>query len=207
MLPRLLLGAGVVVLGLAVLPASSQDKKKANELDPKEVPLQLVLKSGKKDYALDLGGKTAQQFLAELEAGLKKGGRLPEPPAIELEIEVKNTGKERIDFWAGGDPVAIELEVKGPGAKTVQAPLAFTTEFRMPKFMSLEPGKSHQFKLTKLTSGFRGASIWHYWTEPGEYTLTARLKTGVRPVPPGAKETYGGARVTLASESIKVNVK
>lgn len=207
MLTRLLFGVGMVVFAVNVLPASSQDKKKGNELNPKDVPLQLALKSAKKDFALDLGGKTAQQFLADLEAALKKGGRIPEPPTIELEIEVKNTGKEQIDFWSAGDPVSIELELKGPGAKTVQAPLAFTTEFRMPKFMSLEPGKSHSFKLTKLVSGFRGASTWHYWTEPGEYTLTARLRTAVRPVPPGAKEIYGGARVTLTTEPIKVNVK
>jgi hypothetical protein len=206
MLKPILLGVATTALCWVNVPASSQEKK-ANKVDAKNVPLELVLKSGKDGYALNLGGKTSQQFLADIEAALKVGKPIPQPPAVELEIEVKNTGKEKVDFWASGDPVVMELEVKGPGAKTVQAPLGFTADFRSPNFVSLEPGKSHVFKVSTLRSGFRWASIWHYWTEPGEYTLTARLQTGIRPIPPGVTETFGGARVTLASTPIKVQVK
>jgi hypothetical protein len=196
----------VVMLGMSALSASPQQKKK-DMLDPKDVPLVVVVKSGKDAYALNLGGKTGKEFLEEIEAAKKAGKRIAEPPAVDLVIEVKNTGKIPIDFWTSGDPVEVNLELKGPGAATVRPPLAFTADFRGPNFTTLEPGKTHTIKLTNLRSGFRGASTYHYWTEPGEYTLTAKLKTGVRPVPPGVQEAFGGARVTLVSEPIKVLVK
>ena len=60
----------------------------------------------------------------------------------------------------------------------------------LPKLTSLEPGNSHKFVIKNLQSGVRGISTWHYWTEPGESTLTAKLHTGVNPVPAGVKEEH-----------------
>jgi hypothetical protein len=183
------------------------EPKGKKEADPKDVPLSLEIKSVKASYKIDLGGKTGKEFLEMVEAALEAGREPPKPPAVELQVVVKNTGKEKIQFWTAGNPVKLDLELKGPGAKTINPRLAFPAIFMLPKPTPLEPGKTHTFTLKTLQSGFRGVATWHYWTEPGEYTLVARLHTGVSPVPPGVKEEYGAGKVTLTSPVLKVTVE
>lgn len=174
--------------------------------EAKDVGLTLTLRAKKHSYKLDLMGKTAKEW-QEMLAGAKKAGTpLPKPPAVDLELELKNTGKDDVDFWSSGDPVQVQLDVKGPNAKTIKAPLAFTADFRLPKLMTLKPGDTFRIPITSLSSGFRGNGTWSYWLEPGEYMITARYQTGVRPVPPGAKEMYGAGPVTLVSKGVTVKV-
>lgn len=194
-----------MVFGLTSSAWSGGDRP--NEIDLKDVPLRLELKAIKKTYTLDLGGKTAAEFLKMLEQAGKPGGvggPLPKPPAVDLQLVVSNTGKENIDFWYKGDPVEILLDVKGPKAKTIQPPLAFTLEFRLPEFHTLKPGAKFVFPINALSFGHRGTSMWAYWLEPGEYTIAAQLKTGLRPPPPAPGE---GVPLTLQSEAIKVQVE
>jgi hypothetical protein len=165
------------------------------------------VKSLKASYTLDLGGKSAEEYLRDLELASKGKAKAPPPPTVTLEVIVTNTGKEKVDFWHTGDPVQILLDLKGPKAKKLTPLLAMTLEFRLPEFKSLQPGESHKFTLKRLAGGMRGNSQWLYWVEPGEYSLTAQLKTGVRPVPPGAPEEEGAGRVTLSSQPIKIMVE
>ena len=47
-----------------------------------------------------------------------------------------------------------------------------------------------------------------YWTEPGEYTLTASLKSGISPAPKDSKDTRDGfGVVTFTTEPIKIKVE
>jgi hypothetical protein len=47
-----------------------------------------------------------------------------------------------------------------------------------------------------------------YWTEPGEYTLAASLKSAVSPAPPGStRADEGFGVVTLRSPPIKLKVE
>src|SRR5262249_23293862 len=86
---------------------------------------------------------------------------------------------------------------------------AVTADFRGPTSTTLAPGKSHTFTLKRLEYGSRGASDAAYWTEEGEYTLSATLETGVSPIPKDAKEyrfdrAFG--HVTLIGAPIKLKV-
>lgn len=199
--------AGIAIFsGILGLSLADEPVRGGKEGGPKDVGLTLTLRGKKDSYKLDLGGMTVKEWEELLEVGKKLGSPLPKPPAVDLELEIKNTSKEKIDFWSAGDLVLVLLELKGPRAKTINAPLAFTADFRLPKFTALEPGKTYVIPLKNLQSGFRGVGTWHYWLEPGEYTLTPRFKTGIRPIPPGAKEMYDGAPVTLVGKGLTVKV-
>jgi hypothetical protein len=127
---------------------------------------------------------------------------------VDLVIEIKNTTDKDVQFWVSGDPVHVNLQLKGPGAVTVKPPIAFTREFRLPRPMTLKAGKSHSIPVAQLRYGHRGASEYAYWTEPGEYTLTATFNTGISPAPANVKpQADGFGRVILTSEPIKIKVE
>ena len=76
--------------------------------------------------------------------------------------------------------------------------------------MAIAPGKSLTYPLTALQYGDRGSHERAYWTQEGEYTLTARYQTAVAPVPNGAEALTGNfdgfGRVTLTSNTVKLKV-
>ena len=47
----------------------------------------------------------------------------------------------------------------------------------------------------------------YYWTEPGEYKLSATFRTAIKPAPKGTKEENGFGRVELKSEPVKITVE
>src|SRR5262249_15846169 len=62
-------------------------------------PLTIEIKSQKASYKLDLGGKTGKEYLEILDKRSKEGSDMPKPPAVDFEITIKNTGKEKVEFW------------------------------------------------------------------------------------------------------------
>jgi hypothetical protein len=194
--------AAMALTAAGCIAAQEPRAKRAAE-DP---PVHLTLTSLQPKYKLDLGGKSAREFLEAIDAAVKKGDRPPLPPEVDLELELKNTGDKPLQVWVEGDPVQILLELTGPGAKTVAPPLMMTAEFRSPKPVTLEPGGSHRFALKQLQSGMRGVGRCSYWTEPGEYTLTASLKTGLAPAGASAEPDADVTRVTLTSNTIRMQV-
>ena len=191
-------------------PKNDKPKQPApkSKSGPPGVPLEITLKSRKDTYTLDRGGKSAAEYLDQIKKTIE-GGEVFLPPEVDLTIEVRNTGNKEITFWTAGDPLKLMLELKGPGAYNATLPIDFTYELRLPKGTAFAPGKSHTFKLSSLRFGFRGDSHAAYWTEEGEYTLSATLQTGVSPIPKDAKEyhfdkTYG--LVSLTSTPIKLKV-
>src|SRR5262249_36455430 len=148
---RRYLPALVALLVLPLVAAADEPKKDSPKSDPPGVPVEARLVATKATYKLDLGGKSAEEF-RKLIADAEKTGRYPEPPAVELVLELKNTGDKDVQVWIGGDAVKLMLELKGPAAENV--PLkgkAFTSDFRLPKPTTLKPGKTHEIKIAKLT--------------------------------------------------------
>ena len=121
-------------------------------------------------------------------------------------LEIKNNSDKPVKVWSKGDPVVVELELKGKGAVTANPKLAFTREFRGPTAVEIAPGKSLSIPVKSLTSGYRDASKFTYWTAPGEYELVATFKTGMTPPPKDAKENDGFGVVTLTSAPLKLTV-
>jgi hypothetical protein len=183
----------LLTAGLAV----AADKPKA---DP--APLEATIE-GTAKYPLDLGGKTADEFADAL-----KGDRVPPSPKVDLKLVLKNTSKEDLQVWTSGDPVTITYTLTGKGAASAKPRLAFTREYRLPKAVKVEGGKTVELPIQSLTGGFRGASEFNYWTQPGEYELVATLNTGVSPKPKGADDAGEGfGKVTVASKAFKITVE
>lgn len=166
--------------------------------------LELKIVAKKDSYTLDTGGKTPKEFkemLEDIAAKMKKRERAPQPPrpaAIDLVIEVKNTSKADVALTVEGDSNVVTLDVKGPSVIDIKPQLAFTADFRIGKTIKLEPGKTYEIPVKALSDGFRGASRWIYWTEPGEYTIGATYQLGT---------ADGGKGTLLKAEPIKVKVE
>ncbi len=185
--------------------ARAEDKKPSGSVKPAGAPLELTI-TGEAKYTLDLGGKTSEEFAKMIEDAKTKGGRMPAAPKVELKLTVKNTSDKAIKIHKGGDSVVLELELKGQGAMMAAPNLAFTTDFRLPMEVDLEAGKSIEFTLTALTSGFRGASKYTYWTAPGKYELIASWKTAVSPAPKDSEANDGFGTVVVTSAPFKIAV-
>jgi hypothetical protein len=201
-----LLFASFAALALTAAAGADEPKKDKDKTDS-DLPITIKVIAKKDKYPLDLGGKKAEDFKKEIKDG-EKTGKLPAPPAVDLEVELKNTSDKNVEVWISGDATDLSLDVKGPGAMTVEGRKAFTTDFRLPKPMTLEPGKTYTFTVSSLSFGFRGAGKQAYWTEAGEYTIAASFKTGIAPPPKSAKEARDGfGLVTLTSEPVKITVE
>ena len=188
-----------------IVAARAEEKKPMGSVTPAGAPLELTL-TGVAEYTLDLGGKTGEEYARSIADAKDKGGRMPAPPKVDLKLVVKNTGDKAITIYKTGDSVVLDLELKGKGAVNVAPNSAFTTEFRLPQPVELAAGKSVEFTVTALSSGFRGASKFAYWTAPGEYELVASWKTGVSPAPKGSEESEGFGTVTVTGAPFKIAV-
>lgn len=170
--------------------------------NPDTTPLEVTIE-GTAKYPLDLGGKTADEFEASL-----KEEKVPAPPRVELKLVIKNTSKEDIQVWTSGDPVTVDLTLTGKGAAKVAPKFATTNEFRLPKAVTVEAGKTVEMPLTSLACGFRNIGQFHYWTKPGEYELVATLNTGVSPAPKGSIDGGKGfGQVRVASKPLKITIE
>ena len=204
---RTILPAVLFTLFCAV-PTPAEEKKDKPKADPPGTPLEISVTGKTTRYTLDLGGQTAGEFKKAVQAAEKAGRRPPAAPAVDLAVEIKNVSDKPVRVWITGDPVVLTLTLKGQGAVNAAPPLAFTEEFRSPRAVEIAAGKTHTIPVKVLVSGYRGAAHWAYWTEPGEYELTATMKTGVSPAPKGAKDANDGfGIVTLTSAPLKLTVE
>jgi hypothetical protein len=180
----------------------------ADEPKPADLPLKAKLVAKKDTYKLDLDGKSGEEFRKILKDA-EKSGKAPAPPAVDMMLEITNTSDQDVKFWVEGDANDLQLDVKGPNVVTITPQKAFTTDFRMPKVITLAPGKTHTIPIMALQYGFRGASKYTYWTEPGEYAITGSFKTAISPAPKGSKEVEKGfgMAVLVTSEPVKVKVE
>ena len=200
---RWLAPAVLVVLVLSA-PARAEDKKDPSKSD---LPIQMELVAKTATYKLDLGGKSGADYKKLIEEAKKTGNALPKPPAVDLVLKFTNTSDKDVEFWVGGDPVQTTLVLEGPGAVTTGSNLAFPAIFIGPKPMTLAAGKSHEIPIKQLSHGQRGMGQFTYWTEPGEYKLSAVVRTAIKPAPKGTKEENGFGRVELKTEPVKITVE
>jgi hypothetical protein len=77
-------------------------------------------------------------------------------------------------------------------------PIAFTADFRLPKAVTIEAGKTHEIPVKTFADGNRGLSRLVFWTGPGEYKLTAKYRL--------AKNADGEQGPELKSEPVKIVV-
>src|SRR5262249_53133521 len=154
-------------LALVAGPAPADEKS--------TIELKLVANKESVAWPYAQGPKEFDTALQELVQKQKKGEfvQFPAPPAVDLVLRITNTGKDKTTIHVDGDPNVFTLTVKAPGVVTVQQALPTTADFRLPKAVVREPGKSHDIPVKQLADGFRRAGRYIYVTAPGEYTISA----------------------------------
>jgi hypothetical protein len=178
-------------VGAAILLASTAIADEKNPLEFK-----LGMKKESIAWPYEQGPK---DFEAKLKEAVKqKGANLPKPPAIAAIGQITNTGKEKVTIYVDGDPNTLTLTLTGPGVVPANVGGAFTTDFRIPKAVVLEPGKSHEIAITSLADGFRRATRYIYPTAPGEYKLSATYQL---------TNSEGAKTTLLKSNEVKFKVE
>jgi hypothetical protein len=186
---------------LAFATAASAEDKKEEKKPAGPITLTLVAKSDK--YKFDGGGKSSAEYKKDLEDAAKiqesgKAARPPKAPAVDLVLVLKNTSKEDVTLYLGGDANTYTFELTGgAGTATLKSERAFTADFKLPKAVTLAAGKTHEIPVKELSDGFRGAGRHVYWTGPGEYKLAARFVLS---------NNEGGKGTELRSEPVKITV-
>jgi hypothetical protein len=95
-----------------------------------------------------------------------------------------------------GTAAAFGLELVGPGALCVSTGRPVVAMWAPSSSIKLPAGGQHVLPLGQLTDG----CFWNcYWTEPGRYTLTARLQLGA--------EVQGTTGPVLVSNPIILDVQ
>jgi hypothetical protein len=143
-----------------------------------ELGLTAVLIANKDTYVLNVnqsGKAFRDQVTAIKNARGGMGGRLQQPPMVDLTLRLTNTTANAVTISVGGDDSQITLALDGPGAITADNNVPMTMEFRIGNPLTLAAGKSADIKISSLAFGMRGISKYAYWTEPGDYTITATL--------------------------------
>jgi hypothetical protein len=194
------------LLWLGVAMSLSAVGVSAGEKNTPASPVTATLVAKETTYKLDLGGMTSDAFQKSIEDAVSAGKTVPAPPTVDLTLELKNTSDQEVKVWISGTGVQLDLDLKGPGALNVKPRVFFPQIAIAPKPVTLAPGKTHAIAIKSLKSGYRGGSIYSYWTRPGEYMLAATFKTGIAPAPKGSTTKGNFGIVTLTAAPIKLKV-
>lgn len=187
--------AGVFAFGSSAMADDKKDKPAG--------PIVLKVVSKKDKYVFDGGGKTPKEYKAHLEdvaAKIAAGKEIapPRPLTVDLVLQLENTSKEKQTVYVGGDPNVYTFDLSGgAGVVNMNNPVAFTADFRLPRAVVIEPGKTYDIPVKAFADGNRGFSRLVFWTGPGEYTLAAKYTLA---------DKDGGKTAELKSEPIKIKV-
>jgi hypothetical protein len=205
-----LLILAVVVFGLpcsADPKVDPRDEKPQASTEPKGLPIELSIVGDSTQWELDSRGDPAYKFAENIRNG-ENSGRLLSPTRAELELEIKNKGATPIKIWVGGDGTLLSLDLKGPGAITLDTKAKPAPGSIPAEVVTIQPGKSHLIPLTTLAHGFRLESKYTYISEIGSYQLSATFTTAVSPAPPESRGVSSGfGEVKLKSLPIVFRVR
>jgi hypothetical protein len=177
--------AALAFAAALTLNAAAQDK---------DAPVTLKLVAKETKIPWNVGGLSP----ADLKKQLEDEKASPPAPAVDLVLQITNPGKEDVTIYMGGTANVYTFELKGPGA------VARANRGPMPGFIlaskatTLKPGETVEVPVKKLSDGRRGLARNVYWTEPGEYTLSATYQL---------TDAKGAAAQLLKSEPIKITVE
>lgn len=148
-----------------------------NTMSAAEPAVSLKIISKKAAYAWPVADKPElfAKKIKEIQQGIKAGKNVDAPDSIEVDfvLQFTNTGKETVDIFVQGDSNLMTLEVTGPGVIAISPPRPMTLEFRLPKQVTIEAGKTFEIPVKQLSDGMRGISRSIYFTTPGDFEIKA----------------------------------
>jgi hypothetical protein len=128
-------------------------------------------------------------------------GPPPPPPPVHLAVQLRNDGPRPVEVWLGGPRFELRLDLRGPGVVSVAAPDQTHLPLPTARKVTLGPGQAQTVPVERLVSVQNGEVRYLYWTEPGLYTLTVRVRA------PLAGPGEGAGFLTLTSAPLKIEVR
>lgn len=184
-----------------------RDEKPRASTEPDDLPIELSLEGDATQWELDSRGDPAFKFQENIRIG-EKSGRLLSPTRCELDLVIKNKGKTSIKIWIGGDGTLLGLDLKGPGAITLDTKVKPEPGKIPAEIVTIAPGQLHRIPLTSLSHGRRLEAKFTYISEIGNYRLAATFKTAVSPAPEKSRDVAPGfGEVILKSAPIEFRVR
>jgi hypothetical protein len=147
------------------------------------------------------GSGTAKPLVYPLSRAPQSKGPLPLPPTVNLSVQLRNDGPRAVEVWLGGPRFELRLDLRGPGVVSALAPDQTHRPVPTARKVTLAPGKDETVPVTHLVSVQNGEVRYLYWTEPGVYTLTVRVRA------PVAGAEGGPGFLTLTSAPVKIEVR
>jgi hypothetical protein len=178
--------------------ATGDDARPARDEPVNAGPLQMRLIANQNTYRLDLGGRSPEEFRRFLCSLKPDDDRFPPSPAVDLVLEIANTSNKTVTIWVGGDDTLFILELKGSGAVSKIVTMRTTADLKRSRPVEIAPGKSYRLPITNLNYPYPRVTERWYWTEPGEYTLSARYRLGWSADPFGGPKGQQGQKLTAA---------
>lgn len=177
---------------------------------PSGVPLRVRLIANDTIHRLDRNGRSESDYIQHLEQA-KKTGTLPPAPQVDLIFELQNTSDREMQIAVGGDACgSLALHLKGPGVIAIQGRSADQKdEFRPSAIVKLAPGGTHRWTFRELDCSNPRDTSRLYWTQAGEYLLTAGFTVAVHPAPRGAVPHWyhkGHGNVAIRSGAVRLIV-
>ena len=112
------------------------------------------------------------------------------PPAFDLALELSNPDSQEKILYLADERTKLSLAVQGPGVVRLNAPRDVAGPCPR-KTIRLTPGQTLPLPVRHLIDGSREQVEYVYWTEPGDYTLTIRLRV------PTSEEALNGTQPGL----------
>lgn len=202
---RLIIFLVVLCLTWTMVPLLAEKPIKKEKAKASPVKARLIVKQAKYVLPKEQQGKA---FRKRIEAETD-GDKLPAAPKIDLVLELKNISKEDVMIWPKGAIIYPDLTVKGPGVVEPENLQSISVESSGGSVQpNIAPGKSHRVAIDSLNPN--GGTSWFYWSEPGEYTITATytVYTGLPPFPfPDSKKPKDKPKIyEVTTPPVKVKV-
>ena len=188
----------LIALFVPAAPAADEDDPEP----PVKTGLVTRLVAKKSTYSLDFGGKKKEDYLTAAKAGTL------ESPKVDLELVIANYTKETIRIRSTGGTNRLMLKLEGDGA--VSATVMVDAVRPPTQYSVLEPKEKLTIPIQQLSSLARvlksqTTETRLYWTEPGDYKLSASLYTQMTtdfggPNPVARNQTFEAKAITLKVE-------
>jgi predicted anti-sigma-YlaC factor YlaD len=142
------------------------------------VPGRATDKGAEAVAVMPLAAKSGETLRRDL-LQAQREGKLPPPPAVSLSMTLVNNGKRPVEVRLGDVVPMLSLDVDGNGVVRMPVPEGQAVDFPERQSWQLQPGAQHDITIGRLMAGSPGAIEYIYLTEPGEVTVTARLRLSV----------------------------
>ena len=176
------------ILALATLATAADPQSKP------AISLTATLVSNKDSYPL-VPAQSGEDFRKTLKNLEKSPKGAPPASKVDLTLRIDNPTDKPITISLGGDESQVTFNLTGEGAVTVDNMVAMTMEFRSGTPVTIQPGKSHEIPLTSLAGGSRGIGKMSYFTEAGDFKLSATLIAAM-----------GDKQLTITSDAIAIKI-